>query len=228
MGLHYYFIKYYYQLKLKIDSLSERDRVLALLISIFFLVLVWCFLVFRPQLSIRNQTNQEILALQMQSSALEQKRQGIEDLVNTPDIVRLINRHNELTVTLKKLDEQFKRYNERYINKKDLVKLLHDILKQTLGVSIDSFSTVESEVAPVPATTADATTSPLVAEAIHYRLIMRGGYFAVMNYLKRLETLPWQLYWDKFDYTVTKYPEGLATVDFYTLKVQGSQQMAKQ
>ena len=46
---------------------------------------------------------------------------------------------------------------------------------------------------------------------------MKGGYFAIQDYLQRLEQLSWRLYWDSFDYSVTHYPEGVVTISFYTL-----------
>lgn len=56
-----------------------------------------------------------------------------------------------------------------------------------------------------------------------YRLVLKGDYFSIMNYLERIERLPWQLYWDKLDYIVHTYPEATAEIEFYTLQPSGQE-----
>ncbi|GGI85126.1 hypothetical protein [Legionella impletisoli] len=65
-----------------------------------------------------------------------------------------------------------------------------------------------------------ATTENLIqlpSTRTQYKLVLKGQYFPILNYLKRVEALPWQLYWDKMDYQVETYPEAIATIEFYTL-----------
>ena len=38
-----------------------------------------------------------------------------------------------------------------------------------------------------------------------------------MNYLQKLEQLPWKFYWQHFDYEVQQYPRALITLNIYTL-----------
>ncbi|WP_133129854.1 hypothetical protein [Legionella yabuuchiae] len=55
-----------------------------------------------------------------------------------------------------------------------------------------------------------------------YKLVLKGQYFPILKYLKRVEALPWQLYWDKMEYHVESYPEAIATIEFYTLMPSNS------
>ncbi|MCK4609120.1 MAG: hypothetical protein KAT71_06540 [Gammaproteobacteria bacterium] len=47
----------------------------------------------------------------------------------------------------------------------------------------------------------------------------RGSFFAVLRYLEDLEDLPWQLFWDKLEYQVTKYPVAEVTLQVHTLSM---------
>lgn len=227
MNLKFFYAKQLYQLKQKITHLSERDKVLLLFITVIILFTFWFLVIWEPQTNSINELNQKTEKVQGQIDALTQKKMIISILISNPNTAGIIKHFNELTTKLAKLNKEITRYNERYISSRNLAKLLHDMLKQTLGVTIDDFSTVPPPIAPITTTPqtppAQIPVVPLSLQATHYRLIIRGTYFPIMNYLQHLEQLPWQLYWDKFDYTVTTYPEGIATVEFYTLKPQNTQ-----
>lgn len=227
MNLTISFVRQFYQLKLKINRLTERDRILLLFISTVVLLVFWYFGILNFQLQDLNHKNQEIQDIQAESAKFIQKKIAIENIVNNPDAALLLARYKDLTKETTKLDEVVNNYNKRYISSRDLAKLMHDMLQKTYEVVIDDFSTVVSPpvsiTQPISGSLPQSTAQPtpkitLSLEPIHYRLIMRGSYFSIMNYLKKLEELPWHLYWDKFDYTVSKYPEGLAIMEFYTLK----------
>ncbi|WP_454782891.1 hypothetical protein [Legionella sp. WA2022007384] len=240
MDLKFFYSKQLYLVKQKIDHLSERDRILLLFITIIVFIILWFFAVVKPIINSKHHKEQQIQKINEQLTILTQKKKIVEILISNPETVKVITHIRDLSTEITSLDKKLIHYNKRYIAGRDLAKLLHDMLKQTMGVTIESFATVALPPAPPPPVnqqTSDAAPSktplvktpalPSTIQANHYRLVMRGTYFPVMRYLQRLEQLPWQLYWDKFDYTVTKYPEGLVTVDFYTLKPQSAQLIIK-
>ena len=48
-------------------------------------------------------------------------------------------------------------------------------------------------------------------------LSVSGGYFAVLDYFKSLEAMPWQFYWQGMDYVVDEYPHANVTLEVFTL-----------
>lgn len=251
MNLKFLYAKQLYLLKQKIDHLSERDRVLLLFLITVALFFVWYFALINPEIKTGNDTKLRLQKKLDEINSFTDKKRTLEILINTPDTARKIQYFRGMIAEIAKLDQKLSHYNEHYITGRDLAALLHDMLKQTMGVTIQNFGTVNIPVAPQnqQANTADqsppdqSSNSPgapvaphpgnqtsvkitplsLNLQTTHYRLVIRGTYFPVMNYLQHLEQLPWQLYWDKFDYTVAKYPEGIASIDFYTLKPQSTQ-----
>lgn len=228
MDLRSFCLKKFYRLQQEVDSLSERDKMLALGLAVIILLALWFFAFFNLQRISLNKINQQIDLLHSQLDPLTNKSILIESLVKNPDIERLMIRFHELKGKMKVLDEELVSYGEHYIKNQELAKLLHDMVQQTLGVSIVDFTTFIPQISNSPTQAADTKSlTNLFVQSIHYRLVLRGNYFSIMNYLARLEKLPWTLYWDKFDYSVSKYPEGIATIEFYTLKPEAIEESVK-
>lgn len=229
MNFQITFIRWFHQLQVKINRLTERDRFLLLFILIVVLLALWYLLVLNFQLRDLHNKQAKIEQTQTEIAKYDEKKTALIQLINNAEASALLMRHKKLAQDLNKLDLEVNQYNKQYINSHDLAQLMHDMLKQTFGVAIDDFSTVvlPIEQTPAPSPAPPATTQgneppkpklTLSLEPIHYKLVMRGTYFPIMNYLKRLEELPWHLYWSKLDYVVTKYPQAVATMEFYTLK----------
>ncbi|KTD50723.1 hypothetical protein [Legionella quateirensis] len=230
MSIHLLFLKHYQLIKLRVEQLSERDRFSLLIIVLSLLFGLWFLAVHFPQQKAINDSSLQTQQLDTQVNELRQKQTVIHTLLNNPDTDQFLNDYKDLMSQLNVIEKQFARYRRRYISSRDLAKLLHDMLKQTFGVTIVDLATIPqaAPVQPQPTTnqvpSGDVTSTQNAStrmniEHTYYRLILKGNYFPIMNYLKRLEGLNWSLYWDKFTYTVKKYPEGIAEIEFYTLKL---------
>lgn len=226
------FLKNYYQIKLRMEQLNERDRVSVLVIVVSVLFGLWFLVIYHPQKNSIVEINQHSQVIEIQTSVIRQKISVIKALLGNADTEKLILLLKELTSKRDDLEKKFSHYQQRYISSRDLGKLLHDMLIQTFGVTIVDFATV---VQVTPPQTQQTTQAPPVQETavkvppmeyIHYRLVLRGHYFPIMNYLKRLESLGWGFYWDKFDYSVKEYPDGTALIEFYTIKPQAISNIA--
>ena len=49
-----------------------------------------------------------------------------------------------------------------------------------------------------------------------------GNYLAALNYLKALEALQWEFYWDAVQLEVTKYPRSKIIITVHTLSLRDS------
>lgn len=105
----------------------------------------------------------------------------------------------------------------------DVNEAVEDINEQRVMQETSTLTTVaktalkkDTGLATLP--TPELTTAGAPVNRTEYVLVLKGDYFSILNYLTRLERLDWQLYWDKLEYKVEQYPEGIATIWFYTLK----------
>lgn len=60
-------------------------------------------------------------------------------------------------------------------------------------------------------------TSPSMITQHTIQLDFLGNYFSSIDYLARLEKLPWHVYWDTLEYKVLKYPQAEVIVKLYVL-----------
>lgn len=246
-------LNYLIKLRFIIDRLELRKRILLLTTTLVVLVGLWFLLLYLPQKSAIADTREAIESERKEAASLIQQRAAIENLIKDDTVQKLTARYERLKEQMKALEEKAERYQHRFIGHKELANLLHSMLKQTPGVTIEHFAIATKKGIPgqqdPPSTTmpannttqttgAPATTgapdssipavssSPVKqpASRVQYTLTLNGDYFAIMNYLKQLEQLEWQLYWDKLDYQVQTYPAAKATVEFYTLRPQSQQQ----
>ncbi|ETO92155.1 hypothetical protein [Legionella oakridgensis] len=228
------------KLRFTIDRYSLRERVMILFAAFAVLFFLWLFLMYYPQKRALIKTNLAIQNEMHQAAELLQRSQTIKSMATDDTVAKLMAKFARLQEEMRQLEGRVARYEQRFIGKKQLAKLLYAIMKQTGGVRIDDFSNTEYlrgeaaqkiDMASLTTTVASSpmnkksTAAQLPVDAVHlpvertqYTLTLSGDYFSIMHYLQRLEQLQWQLYWDKLDYTVVSYPLAKATVQFYTLR----------
>lgn len=238
-------------LRFKLERLNERERVLVLLSTLSALLFLWYLLSYSPQSNALNRTKMLINDTTLSTTQLAQKRTMIESLVKDNSVSKLMARYENIKKSMQDLEANIKRYQTRYIDYSQLNSLLYSILQQTTNVSIVTFSNTSTVITegtedipppasvptgstPPPATAASTQTPAVPASApppsgpkverYQYKLILKGSYGSITEYLSKLETTGWQFYWDKLIYVVQTHPDALATIEFYTLRPTESDQ----
>lgn len=95
---------------------------------------------------------------------------------------------------------------------------LGGVVSQTLPASAASSATSSNTPVATPPPAINLGVQEEPTDRTQYTLKLQGDYFAILNYLRRMEQLEWQLYWDKLDYEVLNWPQATATIEFYTLR----------
>jgi MSHA biogenesis protein MshJ len=49
---------------------------------------------------------------------------------------------------------------------------------------------------------------------------MTATYDSLVAYLKRLDSLPWKVYWQALEYRVDKYPDGELVLEIFTISTR--------
>lgn len=234
-------------LRFKLDRLKERERALVLLSTLSGLLLVWYFLSYAPQSKALYRTQTSVSDMTQSTAKLTQKRTMIEGLVKDNSVSKLLAKYDLLQSKMKELENNFNRYQKRFIDYKQLNSLLYSILQHTTDVSIVTFtntSTVTTEDAKqlsAPTTPSEGSGQPAqpaqqpaaapppqpegpMVERYQYKLVLKGSYASITDYLTKLEATGWQFYWDKLNYIVETHPEAMVTIEFYTLRPTESEQ----
>ncbi len=234
-------------LRFSLERLKERERALILLSVLSGLLLLWYLLSYMPQSNALNRTKASINDVTLFTGQLTQKRTMIESLIKDNSVSQLMTRYAHVQNEMQELEDNIKRFQTRYIDYKQLNSLLYSILQQTTDVSIITFSNTSTLITegpqgipppapavagstPQPTPAAPPPTQPAGAaaptpepegpkvERYQYKLILKGSYAPITEYLSKLEATGWQFYWDKLTYVVQQHPDALVTIEFYTLR----------
>lgn len=216
------------KIQFQIDHKRLSDRVGILVALLLAISLPWYFLLYSPQAEMSAQMQMQIIALKTQTETLHRKYTNILALVKNQDTKKLLERFQLLQRQMQQLNQEITQFHHRYISDKNLAKLLNALLQDMGNVKIQNFTTFLKATSQVEAkdskdqakkTTAAKPEEPQkTVDVAYYTLSLKGDFWSIFRYLRRVENLKWQIFWTKMDYQVGVYPEAVATIDFYTLR----------
>ncbi|MHA2717534.1 type II secretion system protein GspM [Vibrio owensii] len=205
--------EFWSSLEERFDEMSAREKVLIALCGLVTVVMLLFTLVLEPKLNevtsndkqLRNlkQTNQqtEIEILRIQAQLKKDPNAEIDQAIS-----QLLTESQHLSMQLSEIIEHL-------ITPSQMASLLESVLEQQSGIHLLSLQTLPAE--PI---TEDKEASQYSGYYVHpVRMELTGDYFAIENYLTKLESLPASYYWRSFSYKVEDYPKAKLVLEVYTL-----------
>src|SRR5690606_12000848 len=116
----------------------------------------------------------------------------------------LNQRINELLSEQERLRQTLAEQTRQLIPAKRMKEVLQELLAEHPELKLIELSS-QPAVNVIDQTNGDSELS-LYRQGLV--LIVEGRYFAIQAYLQHLQSLPWQFYWQTFDYQVAEYPTG--------------------
>lgn len=114
-----------------------------------------------------------------------------------------------LTQHLARLDSQVTDRLQSLVGPEQMAGLLLDVLAQENGLQL-----VQLQNRPAQAIATPAGTT-LYRHGISLQL--QGSYTQLLGYVRRLESLRGQLYWQELEFELEQYPDARIRLDFFTL-----------
>lgn len=204
---------------------EPRERLIFFLIGFLFIYLVWYLFLLRPVLNQKLETEGLIEAQKSQATTLNS--QIMVKQVNLKDIIfsQKLKQYKQLNVTIQTIQQQLNALKPMLVSKNDMTNLSRDILKaksDTIFITaLDKSPPVLWQ--PINVETTDLTniiTSDIYLYAISIQF--RADYFSTIDFLKKLEQLPWHTYWDSIDYVVKDYPRANVVLKLHVLSNEKS------
>lgn len=196
-----------------VDSWKLRDRALLFAAVIFALIALWYLLFYNPQHANNLHLEESIITSKAQLKEIKSKQQGLVAKL-TAKTTENAERLKALNVELSSITAQLSRFEGGMTSSDDVVRMLRQVLLEDSGVDLISLK----RLPPEPVNTQGVV---LGAKNILYsqgiKVTLRGTYFTALDYLQRLEELPWRLFWDSLEYDVDQYPEGKMVLKLHTL-----------
>jgi MSHA biogenesis protein MshJ len=209
----------YKKLSIKFLDLSLREQVLILFCGLAVVILMMYTFLLEPMFNHSEKLRQnsmgdatEITVLVGQVAELTEK---IQDDANGPVRERI----NLLKRQIQNISNQVKAQTDNLVPANKMTDMLESVLAGSKGLKLIELQSI----APLPILLNQPEEGKDGEEPIAglYRhgvtLVFEGNYFDIQRYLEKLESLPWQFYWKKFDYLVGDYPTASVELEIYTL-----------
>lgn len=222
------------------EQFSTRERLLIVVTIAAFLYFVFSLSVFAYFDKIEGSRQQALSELEQQHLQLQAELQLSSSLLNTDPDKAKKQQISALKTELQNLEGSLNRLSVGLIPADELPKLLKRVLQKVKNLRLQSIRTLpvselslqgdvitredgEDAVASEPSTrlsddddeTQEVETAGVFKHAVVVELT--GSYFETQRFITALEDLPWRLYWDSLEYSVSSYPSAKISLQVYTL-----------
>lgn len=197
-------------LALRIDALTLRERGILLAMALLVLYVFADRVLFAPALQHLERQRTEISAIEARLAALQARAGQLGGSAGDP-LAERRTRSAELATRIAAQDAQFEAQLGRLVRPDQAAPLLRDVLQTAPDLRLLGLES--------------AVGAPLLADSrrgariVRYDLELRveGGYLAALDYLKRLEALPWRFFWDDLELEVQTHPRSELRLAVHTL-----------
>ena len=214
------------------DKISDREQKIVLLTLTSILVLLGYLIVLEP-LILRNKAElEEIQQLESVNANLENqikktRARQFQD-PNDPLRAQLAQILTQGQVMQKRIDQ----LTQALVAPKQMINLLEQVLTQDKQLKLISLNNLPEQAMNIEGKTLAEKYNPNedmasigekldAEEALIYKhtfeIELESTYTSTVSYLKRLDNLPWQLFWQSLQYESTQYPKGSLKIKIYTL-----------
>jgi MSHA biogenesis protein MshJ len=208
----------------RVDALSLRERALLLAALLVVFYVLWANLLMAP-LEIQQKAQQgQVAQLHAHIALLDRQAQAV--IARSHEDPDRTNRERRVALRgqIGGLNRRLRRYTSNLISPTVMVQVLKRMLHREPGLRlVAARSLPATPLLERPAGEGAKTKKIPATQAGIYKhgltLEFDGTFPATLRYLKALEALPWQLFWDRMDYQVQHYPHARVTITVHTLSL---------
>ena len=197
------------------EKLTSREKNIVLSTTILALVVLVYLLAVEPMALNAKRLLDQQQQLTASNQALKEKISTTKN-VQRQDPNAILRK--ELAIILqesKKIQENINVLTQALVAPRQMVSLLESVLTEDKKLTLVSLRNLPEEAISIDNSAADS--------ALIYRhafeIELEATYDSALAYLKRLDQLPWQLFWQDLQYESTNYPKGTLKIKIYTLSM---------
>ncbi len=227
--------QYYRQLAVFFNSRNLRERILIAGLVTAVIINGWLYLLHDSEVFAQEQYNQQLASLKQQIKATDTQynillvAKQVDPNRETKQRLALAQQH------INKLDKQLHLKMDGLIKPTQMAKVLEQILTQQTQLRFVRIQSLPAKPLIIPIVTADtkketpATTlmpKPDLAQTEigvykhGIEMEFKGSYLETLSYLKQLQQLPWNFYWDAILFDVIRYPQSRIIIRVHTLSLK--------
>jgi MSHA biogenesis protein MshJ len=197
----------------RFDALTLRERALIAVSLVAILWVVWDWTLHQVLNRRLAAAHDDVTSLQervvSEVAVDEQLKRSLADDPNK----RLSVERDALKIQIAEVDSRLDSLVGGFVAPSMVPILLEDVVTHHRGVTLQRVANMPVEPVRVKA---DAEAVPGLYRHV-MRVELRGGYFAVRDYLNELEAAPWRFSWRSLNYHVGQFPDGVVVLEVETL-----------
>jgi len=206
----------------KFEALSLREKVLVLASMATTLLIGWYLLVSEPLYLKTKQDQQQAETLNKAVAELNKQLQSLQRRQNEGPHRELKQRIAQLDEQIQRLDVELRDKFHGLIEPRQMASVLESVLQQHKDLVLVRVQSLEA--VPLITQSEESAKDDQTPQVEVYRHGMQvefeGSYLATLDYLRTLENLPWEFYWDSVELDVKEYPRARIVITVHTLSLR--------
>lgn len=198
-----------------IASRSLRERAIlfgAVFILIFY---VWLVYVFDAMNASQDATQRQINSTVTQINNELTRSQQIQNTYTSDPNAFARTRRNELQAQVDAIDSQLLGLYGELILPSQMANILSDILRKETTLRLVS---LENQAPEVLFDNGEGSEIQVYRHGLNLQL--EGGYLETIRFMKQVEELNVNFFWESLSYDVNVYPDGTINLNIFTLSTQ--------
>jgi MSHA biogenesis protein MshJ len=207
-------------LKTWFKTRDTRERILITMVFAAFTYAVWSFFIERPLTHRHIELVNKIETTKIAIEAVRQQTKNILDITAKSSYAQEIQQQKKLTGQAQNFKQRIENLLPNVIAPKDLPALGTAIVQQP-GITFIGMKKLPSENW-IPEGLSKVSLPEKSKNIYKYSMEIEfySDYFGTVDYLSRLEKLPWHIFWDSLEYKVIQYPKADVKLKIYVLSYQ--------
>lgn len=197
----------------KVDALSSRERVIIAVTVIAVIFGVYNQFVLDPFLKHRKELQQQMAAIGPEMEVMQQSMESLIKRQASDPNISLRNTVKKKNKKVKELEGIIENETKRLIDPQKMPKILGYLLSRQSALKINSVKSSSGE--PIYLDADRKKPSGLFKHDL--TMSLEGTYYQVQSYLKNVEEMAEQVYWDEMTFESKKYPVGVLVLNVHTL-----------
>jgi|TARA_B110000503_G_C7143608_1_gene411967 MSHA biogenesis protein MshJ len=206
----------YKQLTIKFLNISLREQMLILFSGLIVVILMMNTLALEPIFESSEKLQKKSHSADKEMRLLKQQVAALTDKLKANPNNTLLEKLALLKRQNQKISGQLKTVTENLVPANKMAGMLESVLSKSKGLTLIELQSI----APIPVSSRVSEADKKAVTALYRHgvtFVFEGNYKNIQRYLETLESLPWQFYWQKFDYSVVEHPIARVELEIYTL-----------
>jgi len=201
----------------KFNALNERERLSVMMLSVVAIIIIFVELLISPLNQNYDVVDKQIVSLQVQTRQLESQVTILKSKRSRDPGFQEKQKIKLLDEQITNLNSQLKEKMLGLIEPRQMAKVLEVVLAQNTDLKLQRVQSLGAE--PLSPIKVKEGEDPQALGIYRHGLQIefKGSYLSTLKYLKALDELPWNFYWDVLELNVDKYPVSSIVITVHTL-----------